>query len=213
MILLTRGLHLIKREITSATYPDVDQRGMCMIRIFSSILFLVMLITSATFVAPSSAYADDIIIQDSSGTVRAQGSLDSASDGSVTLTATDSKTGKPAEDGTAIVLTPIGGGAAITGTTIGGEVIFTGLAAGTYTVASTSAITFTGVSIAAGTTAMAAAGGAAGGAAVVGGTGAAVAGTSVAAAAVGVAAVGTGAAIAIDESNSGNNDAPLSPIR
>lgn len=169
---------------------------------FSSKVFLTvtLLAVSCSLHSPfvSDAFAQDIIIQDTSGTERAQGSLDGATDGNVTMTVTDTATGLPPADGTTVVLTPTAGGAAITGTVVNGEVVFTGLSGGTYTVASSSALTFTSITI----TSAAAVGGAA------------ITGGAIAAGAAGVGVVGGATAIAINASDDNDNDEdPLSPIR
>jgi hypothetical protein len=145
--------------------------------------------------------SNEITIQDTSGTIRAQGDIEQANDGSVSMTVEDTVTGEAAADGIEITLTPVSGGAAITGITSGGQVIFTGLAAGSYTVASTSAITFTSITVSTGAIA-------AGGIAAAGGSIAAV-GSGVA----GVAAVGGGSVALASTLDDSSDEAPLSPIR
>lgn len=142
--------------------------------------------------------SQDIVIQDLEGTIRAQGELTADGDGVVRMEVTDAS-GAPVADGEVITLTPVAGGTAITGTVIGGEVVFSGLGAGAYTVASTSVVTFSSITV-----------GAVGGAVAAGGV-AAVGGTAVAAVA-GAGAVGIGAAAAINN-NSSTNNGPISPFR
>lgn len=135
--------------------------------------------------------AEEVIIQDTSGNVRAQTALDGSPDSTVTMTITDAS-GNAAADGTVVTLTPVGGGAAITATSIGGQVVFTGIPAGSFVVSTTSAATFTGITIAGASAALA--GGVAGG---------------TAGAIVGAAAIVTGSTLAIDDANNGKGKGSL----
>jgi hypothetical protein len=154
--------------------------------------------TMPLFALDPIAADNEIIIQDIDGNIRAQGELTANGDGTVTMQVTDVN-GEALPDGEVVTLTPVAGGAALTGTVIGGEVIFAGLSAGTYTVASTSVLVFSSITVGAVAGTVAASG------AVVGG--------SALAAVAGVGAVGAGAAIAIDNNNSTNDDTELSPFR
>ena len=156
------------------------------------------LLLACLFVSASIA-AEEIVIQDTSGIVRAQGEASEHGDGTVTMNISDSATGGAVPDGTIVTLTPVAGGAALTGTTVGSQIIFTGVAAGSYTVATTGAVTFTSVVVSSGVVVAAAGGAIAGGSAV-----------AVAAGAAGVAGVGVAAASALDGNS---NPSPLSPAR
>ena len=166
-------------------------------QLFLSITFFGIVYISAL---PSLLFAaEEIVIQDIDGNVRAQGELTPNGDGTVTMQVTDAN-GVPVLDGEVVTLTPVAGGAALTGTVIGGEVVFAGLSAGTYTVASSSVLVFSSVTVGAAVTGVAATGGAL------------VGGTTIAAVA-GVGAVGAGAAVAIENNSGGTDKPPISPFR
>lgn len=161
-------------------------------KIFNKAVLVVTALLVCIMCTTTAQAQDDITILDTSGVVRAQGSLAGATDGEVTMTVIDTNTGMEVPDGTVVTLTPSSGGEPISAVTSGGLVIFTGLPAGSYTVASTSAITFTSVGITTG--AAAAAGGIAGGTAAVAGL------------------AGAGGITAVALSNN-SDSTPLSPIR
>ncbi len=148
-----------------------------------------VLIASSLLAACSSAFAEELTIQDTSGFTRSAAEIDGSTQVDFALV----NGAGAAADGIAVTLTNATTGEVLTATSINGIASFQGVTAGVWTVATTSAgITFTSVSVV-GAVAM---GGATltstliGGAAVVGG--------------------GTAAAIAITDSNNDDND-ELSP--
>ncbi len=167
-----------------------------MVKLLQLILSITLGVVAHISALTNVAYAaEEIVIQDIEGNVRAQGELSASGDGTVTMQVTDAN-GVPVADGEVVTLTPVAGGAALTGTVIGGEVIFAGLSAGTYTVASSSVLVFSSVTVGA----------------VAATSGAVVTGTTIAAVA-GAGVVGTGAAVAIENNTGSNNDEPVSPFR
>lgn len=148
-----------------------------------------LLVSASLLTACSSAFAEELTIQDTSGFTRSAAEIDGSTQVDFALV----NGAGAAADGVPVTLTNAATGEVLTATSINGVASFQGVTAGVWTVATSSAgITFTSVSV----VGAAALGGATLTSTIIGG--------------VAVAGGGTAAAIAITDSNDDDND-ELSP--